>query len=146
MSKARAKHSIAVAEKMRDIVIRNPSLCDCTPEEAYALGHLHDIGYAFVDDPDKHATYAGELLENAGYKHWREVYWHGNPTCIYKSKELYLLNYADMTTSSSGKNVTFQRRINDIAKRYGDNSMQVRSACAMIERLRSFCSRNNLDC
>ena len=44
---------------------------------------------------------------------------HGVYDPEHKSKELDLLNWADMHTDGNGKRVTFEERLNDIAKRRG---------------------------
>ena len=63
-------------------------------------------------------------MHEIGYKHWREVYYHGNPDSPYDSDELFVLNLADMQTSSDGQRVTIEERLDDIASRYGNNSSQ----------------------
>lgn len=73
----RLKHIKAVAVKMRRIVLENLDKFPYTPDEMFALGYVHDIGYAFCDDAREHAHKGGELLRTQHYKYWREVYYHG---------------------------------------------------------------------
>ena len=133
----RMKHSLAVARKMKDIVMQNPKEYDCSPDDAFVLGMLHDIGYEFVAEQKEHANKGGLVLKEQGYRYWREVYYHGIPQEEYTSSLLELLNYADLTTGPSGESMTVQQRIDDIIIRYGRESEQVIDAIklSLINRL-----------
>lgn len=124
----RLRHIIAVAEKMRRLSAEKPEQYPVDPDDMYVLGMLHDIGYRFCDVQKEHARRGGELLEKQGYKYWREVYYHGTPQQVYDSPELRLLNYADMTTGPSGEDMNVRQRIEDIAVRYGADSLQKKEA------------------
>ncbi len=121
---SRLNHSMNVARRIKEIVQNNPDLFTCKPEEGFYLGIVHDIAYEFVEDPVLHEHKGGELLKELGFKYWREVYYHGDPDTDYTSPELMLLNYADLITGPNGENLTIPERLNDIANRYGESSIQ----------------------
>lgn len=124
----RMKHSLAVATKMKQMVVSDPIKYPFAPDEAFVLGLLHDIGYEFASEQKEHANKGGLVLKDQGYKYWREVYYHGIVQADYDSPMLRLLNYADMITGPSGECMTVKERINDIAMRYGKGSWQEQEA------------------
>jgi predicted hydrolase (HD superfamily) len=124
----RMKHSLAVAKKMKELVSTDPQKNMCSPEDAFVLGLLHDIGYEFSSEQKEHANNGGLLLKEQGYKYWKEVYYHGIPQDEYDSPLLRLLNYVDMITGPTGEYVTVEQRIEDIAERYGEGSWQTEEA------------------
>ena len=91
----------------------------------FLLGYNHDIGYDFCFDKKEHNIVGGELLKNNGYKYWKEVYYHGNPDCKYKSLILKILNMADMQIDKYGNDVGYEKRLEDIKNRYGEDSLPV---------------------
>lgn len=133
ISDSRIKHILKVAIKMKKYVAENPGKYSCTPDEAFLIGYLHDIGYEYTDIQTEHCYKGGEVLRDQGYKYWQEIYYHGVPQEVYISPELTLLNYVDMTTSPNGEDITLQQRIDDIAVRYGKDSVQVKDAKKVIE-------------
>lgn len=134
----RLKHSFRVAEKMKQAIENNPQLCDSTAEEMFLLGFLHDIGYNFVAKQEEHENEAGELLRKEDYKFWKDVYYHGTPASEYKSPELELLNWADMTVNQKGCDVTPEERLEDIARRYGIESIQYINAALLKEEIKKW--------
>ena len=133
----RIKHSLAVARKMKKIVEENPDKFTASPNDVFVIGILHDIGYEFAENQQDHASKGGMVLKNQGYKYWREIFFHGFPQEEYSSPELWLLNFADMVTSPAGEYVTISQRIDDIAKRYGENSVQKQEALSLSNLLAS---------
>ena len=131
----RMKHSVAVAIKMKELVIQKPDKYGCSPDDAFVLGMLHDIGYGFSDDQKEHANKGGMVLKEQGYKYWQEVYYHGIPQEEYDSQMLKLLNYVDMITGPTGEYMTVQERIDDIADRYGKGSWQELEAIELSRKL-----------
>lgn len=131
----RIKHILSVAYKMKRIVEETPGLYDVTPQEAFMIGYLHDVGYVFTDNQIEHEHLGGELLKEMGYKFWREIYFHGDPMAEYDSKELRLLNAADLTTDRCGNDVTLQERLDDIRNRYGSNSKQYLNAFKLAKKI-----------
>lgn len=128
MTNDRLKHSLSVAKKMKEIVKGKKQIYKFSPDEAFILGMLHDIGYEFCITQEEHAHIGGEVLKNQGYKFWKEIYFHGVPQEEYSSAELWLLNYVDMITHPNGEYISIHERIEDIEKRYGKDSLQVEEA------------------
>ena len=131
----RMKHSLAVAKKMKELSSTDPEKYMCSPEDAFVLGLLHDIGYEFSSEQKDHANNGGLLLKGQGYKYWKEVYYHGIPQDEYDSPLLQLLNYVDMITGPTGEYVTVDQRIEDIVERYGKGSWQDIEARKLAEKL-----------
>ena len=127
-----------VAIKMERYVCDHSENFSCSPEEAFIIGYLHDVGYEFTEIQTEHAKVGGEKLKEQGYKYWREIYYHGFPQREYNSPELRLLNYIDMTTGPSGEDMTVQQRIEDIGIRYGENSIQVIKARELLNMIDSY--------
>lgn len=124
----RLVHSLGVARIMQEIVKKYPQHFQCTPEEIFYLGLLHDVAYEFVNDVTTHEHVGGELLRREGYKYWKEVFYHGDPDTHYHSEELWLLNYADMVVGPHGESMTIKERVDDIMRRYGKESIQYSKA------------------
>lgn len=123
ISNERLKHSLEVARLMKKFAEDagwNRQKC----EEMFVLGFLHDIGYEFAEQQCDHACVGGEMLKNQGYKYWKEVSCHGKLDVEYISEELTILNIADMSIDSTGKEVGASARLSDIASRYGVDSKQ----------------------
>lgn len=91
LSQSRIKHSHAVAVKMSKIAEENPQKYGLTAEQAFTLGWLHDIGYAFC--PERHEAAGGSHLGVSGYMFSNEIYYHGNPCppACYDTPQLRLL-------------------------------------------------------
>ena len=96
----RVKHSLAVAVKMRELALTDYKKYPVNPDDAFILGMLHDVGYAFSENQETHANKGGIVLKAQNYKYWQEVYYHGIPQEEYDSPMLQLLNYVDMITNS----------------------------------------------
>ena len=115
----RKRHMFGVAEFLRDYALRQKmSQQDCN--ELYTLGLLHDIGYAFLDEPDyqEHGIVGGLFLKKQKYQYWKEIYYHGVLNCPYQSRFLDLLNWADMHVDSKGNLVSYDERLADISRRH----------------------------
>ena len=121
MNDDRLKHSVSVARKMKEIG-KEYGLSEEEIKELFVLGYNHDIGYEFCNDNTKHNIIGGEILKNNGYKYWKEVYYHGNPDTDYSSLFLKILNMADMQIDKYGNDVGYEKRLEDIKARYGENS------------------------
>lgn len=123
LSLNRTKHCLGVARKMKAIA---DSISDFPypSHDMFYLGLLHDVAYEFVESPEEHEHRGGEILRENDYRYWQEVYHHGNPDTPYRSLALDLLNYADLTTSPEGEDISMEDRLDDIANRYGKDSLQ----------------------
>ncbi|WP_339009092.1 hypothetical protein LC567_10345 [Fusobacterium animalis] len=142
ISLERMKHSLAVARKMKILVELEPIKYGINPEEAFLLGFIHDIGYEFCNTQYEHAKIGGNILHSQGYKHWKEVYYHGIIQYEYNSSLLQLLNFVDMTTGPNGEDMTMEERIDDIIKRYGKESPQAKEAKELVDYIYSLKEQN----
>lgn len=132
--KDRLNHSLAVANKMVEIG-KNLNLEESDLQDLFILGYNHDIGYDFCSDKKEHNIAGGEILKNNGYKYWKEVYCHGNPISEYQSQFLKILNMADMQIDKYGNDVGYEKRLEDIKNRYGEDSIQYINANKVINSI-----------
>ena len=132
----RLKHSYSVAKKMQEIG-KKLGLKDDELKELFVLGLNHDIGYEYTENGKNHNKVGGEILKASGFKHWREVYYHGELTNEYSSLYLDILNYADMQVDKFGNDIGFSGRIKDIKSRYGEDSIVVKRCIAMMDYLKA---------
>ena len=134
MDNDRLKHSISVARKMVEIG-KNYNLSDRELQELFILGFNHDIGYEFTDKGLNHNVIGGNILKENGYKFWQEVYNHGNPNTNYSSLYLKILNMADMQIDKYGNDVGYEKRLEDIKNRYGENSKPYLCSKQIVENI-----------
>lgn len=135
ISSDRMAHQLGVAQMLVDQARSYGSYSEQELQDLFVLGYLHDIGYEFAIDPGNHAHAGGEVLKRLGFIYWAEVANHGNPTSTYSSSALDLLNAADMQTSPSGEHVSYAERLQDIADRYGEDSLRYKNARTIIADL-----------
>lgn len=102
--------------------------------ESALCGWLHDFGYLFGDNRT-HAESCGLLLEQVGYRDWRQVAVHGDPQGLSTPLGV-LLNIADMWVSPQGERIGFDARLADVAVRYGADSPQYGECSTMVSALR----------
>ncbi len=139
LSKTRLSHCNSVGEMMQRIVQESDTgVFPFSPEEAFTVGYLHDIGYAFTDNQLEHSYIGGLHLRKTGFKYWDVVYWHGNENPEINCPMLNLLDYSDMSIDFDGSSIDFDTRINNIIKRYGEDTRQVEIAKAVIARIKDF--------
>lgn len=134
MDNDRLKHSISVARKMVEIG-KNYNLSDSELQELFILGFNHDIGYEFSNVGLDHNVIGGNILKENGYKFWQEVYNHGNPNANYSSLYLKILNIADMQIDKYGNDVGYEKRLEDIKNRYGENSKPYLCSKQIVENI-----------
>ena len=104
-------------------------------QELFVLGFNHDIGYEYGDNSN-HAHIGGEILKRNNYKYWKEVYYHGENVTEYDSLYLTILNQADMQVDKYGNDIGFDRRLEDIKIRYGEESEIYRKCCQLVDEIR----------
>lgn len=131
----RLNHSLAVARKMVEIG-KEYNLNDDELKDLYVLGFNHDIGYEYKNNSN-HAHIGGEILKRNNYKYWKEIYYHGDINAKYTSLFLKILNKADMQIDKYGNDVGYINRLEDIKKRYGENSTTYKNAKILVLKLRS---------
>lgn len=132
----RLKHIIGVARKIKLLAEKIKPNDKKYAENMFVLGFLHDVGYEFGDNLT-HAKIGGEILQRLGFCYSMEIADHGRNDLPFTSDELFILNWADMTTDSTGKDCTLEERLADIGNRYGSDSMQYRKAATTIQKIKS---------
>ena len=134
MDEDRLRHSIAVARKMVEIA-KSKNLSDEDIKNCFIIGYNHDIGYEFTKNGNNHNTIGGEILRN-NFKHWREIYYRGEINVEYKSLYLDILNQADMQIDKYGNDVGYDKRLEDIKSRYGEDSEVYNKCCKIVDKIR----------
>ena len=135
MDKDRLNHSYAVAKKMMQTG-QKLGLSREELKELFVIGLNHDIGYEFSENGVNHNKIGGEILKNSGFRFWKEVYYHGILTTEFSSMYLDILNYADMQIDKFGNDVGFGKRLEDIEKRYGKDSIVLNRCKELINDLK----------
>ena len=135
MDNNRLKHSLEVANKMIELG-KAEELSKEQLQDLFLLGYIHDIGYQFGNN-ETHNVTGGTILKRNNYKYWKEVYYHGTFNSPYRSKYLDILNIADMSINSNGEDIGFDKRLEDIKNRYGEDSIQYKNYVKIINELRS---------
>ena len=130
----RLKHSLAVARKMVEIG-KSKGLAEEELKDLFMLGYNHDIGYEFGTN-ENHNVMGANILKQNNYKYWQEVYYHGQIECEYKSLYLDILNKADMQIDKYGNDVGYDKRLEDIKIRYGNNSQVYMQCQKLINKLK----------
>ena len=97
------------------------NLKDTELQDLFVLGFNHDIGYEYGNN-STHEYIGGEILKRNNYKYWKEIYYHGDTNTKYTSLFLTILNKADMQIDRNGNDVGYDKRLEDIKSRYGENS------------------------
>ena len=129
LSENKIKHCKGVAEHMYSHAEEH----GLNKEEMYFLGLVHDIGYLFVKQG--HASKGSEFLKEMGYKYWKEVKYHGRWTDDYNSAALNLLRKADLSIDYLGRPINPLNRMDDVRKRYGEDSFQFKNVKKIVNNL-----------
>lgn len=103
-------------------------------QEASLLGFLHDFGYTI--QRKNHGEAAANVLRRVGYRDAEEVACHGRITDE-PSEMLLLLWHADMSCDHEGHRCSYDERLENIRKRYGADSPQLKTATEIVIRLRN---------
>ena len=135
MDDDRIKHSLAVARKMKDIA-KSMNLTEKEIEDCFIIGYNHDIGYEFTENGIGHNVVGGLILKDNGFKYWKEIYYHGEVNIDYTSLFLEILNKADMQIDKYGNDVGYDKRLEDIKIRYGENSQVYIQCQNLINKLK----------
>ena len=121
MDEDRLKHSLAVARKMVEIA-KEKNMTEEEIMNCFVLGFVHDIGYEYSNNGVEHNVIGGNILKDTGFKFYNEVYYHGQVDIDYSSIYLDILNMADMQIDKYGNDVGYDKRLEDIKSRYGEES------------------------
>lgn len=103
--------------------------------EMFVLGNLHDIMYAFETPEYEHAEIISDVLRN-NYNYSDELRKHSCYIEDNESIELRLLRFGDGTVDKYGNWVTFEERLEDVAKRHGEDSEYYDMTVKGIEKLK----------
>ncbi len=151
--KYKMAHMVGVAEYMRN----NAKKYSLNPDMMYVVGLLHDIGY--LEGRRHHEEFGAELLKetfsigfNVSISNdiYQAIKLHGtSPKQILdKSKlqndVLLLLYEADQQIDAEGHFVGFNGRLNDIKRRYGEDSVAYQTSFETIEFVKSELEKRNL--
>ena len=129
----RLNHSLAVSRKMIEIG-KEYNLDDNALQDLFVLGFNHDIGYENGNNSN-HGHIGGEILKRNNYKYWKEIYYHGDVNTKYTSLFLEILNKAGMQIDKFGKDVGYDKRLEDIKNRYGESSTTYKNAEILASKL-----------
>ena len=135
MNEDRLKHSYSVGKKMMELG-KEKNLSKEELEDLFVLGLNHDIGYEVDNTGKNHNKIGGEILKRSGYKYWKEVYYHGKKQDEYNSLYLNILNSADMQIDKFGNDVGFEKRLEDIKSRYGEESEIYHKCVELIDSIK----------
>lgn len=130
ISEDRLHHIIGVARECYQIA-KTKGYDEDFCRRMFMIGWNHDTGYEFCEEATKHPAVSEELLKLIGVtsknmstaKVLHCIRKHGHDTNT-KSPEWIILNTADLTIDSYGDKVDVLSRLEDIKKRYGENSPQ----------------------
>ena len=136
MDEDRLKHSLSVARKMVEIA-KSKNLNEKDIENCFVIGYNHDVGYEFAENKINHNIIGGKILKNSNFKYWKEIYYHGEIDTEYKSLYLDILNQADMQIDKYGNDVGYDKRLENIKNRYGEDSEVYNKCYKLINKLRS---------
>lgn len=138
ISDKRMAHMHGVAEYMATHAIRY----GLKSTDMYVLGLVHDVGYMY--GKEDHEVLGARILNAVGFSFSDIVSWHGTSPEDYLKltdldkvpKELVLLWDADMHVNAQGEEVSYLERLQDIANRYGDDSIEYRLSSERVDWLR----------
>lgn len=109
------QRSFILADKMKSLTIKFPEYFRITPQEAYGLGLIHNIGCMYSDGLVESINIGGLILQKQGHKFAEEV---GNQYQLvnnYNSHVLELLDYANLSTSlQTGEECNLETNVKNI--------------------------------
>ena len=135
MNNDRLNYSFSVARKMMDIA-KNKNLTEEEINNCFLIGFNHDIEYEFTINGVNHNFISGEILKRSGFKYWKEIYYHGEIDIEYSSLYLDILNQADMQIDKYGNDVSYDKRLEDIRERYGEESKMYSKCLKLVNEIR----------
>lgn len=142
INKYKMAHCIGVAEYMRE----NAPKYGLDADAMYVVGLLHDIGY--LNGRRGHEQAGEEILKKIGINedtlfavanHGKNLYEveaefqaNGGANLLAQCPELVLMCEADMSINARGYRVGFDKRLEDIANRYGNDGIEYATASATV--------------
>ncbi|MCR5814497.1 MAG: HD domain-containing protein [Desulfovibrio sp.] len=139
ISDNRMKHILGVSRKAYALA-KERGHDETFARKMFAIGWMHDIGYAFSEQRSEHQEKSAELLALIGGMACREgsaylaVKNHGR-LLPEMTEEDIILNMADMLVDPKGADVTAEERLAELRDRFGEHSPQYREAKAICQSL-----------
>lgn len=134
----KALHMAAVAEHMA----RMSHTFGISPEDAYLLGYMHDIGY--IRGRVGHGKNGADLLETVGVRKdfLNAIKYHGsNPKDVPKeciTPYLVALWDGDCSVDTNGNDIGYSKRLSYIKERYGEKSRAYINVSAQMEYCKNY--------
>jgi hypothetical protein len=94
---------------------------------------MHDAGY-MIGDNRTHAAIMGGICSRNGFRHADAIAHHGTIAGLDDTMGV-LLNIADMSVSSTGEIIGMEARLEDIADKYGEDSIQYHECSELIHAI-----------
>ena len=136
ITQSRWQHILGVARKAKILADKLKPNNVQYAEDMFLLGIMHDLGYEFMESNASHAAVGGEILKRSGYQYWQEVALHGDETVDDMTDELFILNCADMMTGPKGEDFTFDKRLKEIAQRFGEDADAYKKCVVEVQKLK----------
>ncbi|MCR5814171.1 MAG: HD domain-containing protein [Desulfovibrio sp.] len=136
ISENRMKHILGVARKAYTLA-KERQHDETFARKMFAIGWMHDVGYAFSERRSEHQEKSAELLALIGGMDgaaYLAVKNHGR-LLPEMTEEDIILNMADMLVDPQGADVTAEERLAELGKRFGEHSSQYSEAKAVCQRL-----------
>lgn len=137
----RLHHIIGVARKAYKVAKKLGANEDFA-REMFTLGWNHDIGYEF--DPSTHESVGYVMLKNWTYSEYIKTHGKVSDNITY-DLIWFIINYADMTTSPTGTDVTLDERLVEIAGRYGTEHIWYIESKAICDKLKEYKIKENIN-
>ena len=128
-------HMLGVARKCYKLALEKEYSED-EARKLFIIGYLHDIGYEFTDNSEEHAEIGYTIVKNAFGKDVIEIKEHGNPDMGLNNDYLNILNIADLTVNSFGKECSIYDRLSEIELKYGKDNKQYTNTVKLAKRLK----------
>ena len=141
ISDDKMKHILGVARKAYNLAKLRGHNEDYA-WKMWLLGYLHDIGYEFAISPEVHAITGAKMYlrlpesttpSDQNDPIFLAIKEHGDPDAAHQSEEWLILNQADRLIDSTGKEVGYDKRLQDIRTYYGESSLQYQNAVKIVE-------------
>ena len=127
-------HMLGVARKCYKLALER-GYSEDEARKLFLIGYLHDIGYEFTDNSEEHAEISYNIIKNTFGKSVIAIKEHGNPDIGLNNDYLNILNIADLTVNSFGKECSVYNRLSDIEIKYGKDSNQYTNAVKLAKKL-----------
>lgn len=138
ISSNKIQHMLGVARKCEQLA-KEKGLSTDMQTACFIMGFLHDIGYEYCDKttPCSHANIGYSMLcdfEKYKYEILSAIKQHGNK---YENLTIFdeILNTADLTINYQGEETTIEKRLDDIKRIHGENTLHYKHACDQAETI-----------